>query len=94
MYEIIIKHNVSDLAVKSAYDYCIWEGWMPPVRRAILNWSPRDNGPAMMNFVEIWLPLLPLWITENLLDLVIFFFICQHLVYFCFRILFHELKVK
>lgn len=42
---------------------------MPPVRRAILDWNPRDNSPAMMNFIEIWLPLLPLWIAENLLDL-------------------------
>lgn len=42
---------------------------MPPVRRAILDWNPQDNGPAMMNFIGIWLPLLPLWITDNLLDL-------------------------
>lgn len=53
------------------YDRCIWEGWMPSIRRAALAWNPRTDGPIMINLVKVWLNLLPRWIGENLLEQVI-----------------------
>ncbi|KAI1709720.1 GC-rich sequence DNA-binding factor-like protein domain-containing protein [Ditylenchus destructor] len=54
-----------------AFDVCIWEAWMPKVRRAALSWNPAENGPAMLNLVGIWLAFLPRWIGENLLEQVL-----------------------
>lgn len=53
-----------------AFDVCVWEGWMPAIRRAALNWNPRNNTPAMLHLVETWIPILPNWIVENLLEQV------------------------
>lgn len=58
-----------------AFDVCVWEGWMPSVRKSAQNWSPRDNTPIMLNLIEIWLEILPNWIGENLLEHVKFIFI-------------------
>lgn len=46
---------------------------MPPVRQAVLSWNPRDNGPAMVNLIEAWMPLLPVEIAENLMEQVFSF---------------------
>lgn len=68
----------------SAFDRCVWEAWMPPIRRAALAWNAKTNGPQMINVVETWIsprraanprvpdrpPLLPGWIIENLLEQV------------------------
>jgi hypothetical protein len=40
---------------------------MPNLRRAALGWSPRNNGPVMHSLVQLWAPLLPDWVLENLL---------------------------
>lgn len=66
---ILIYFFNLDLSI-SSYDQCIWEALMPPIQRATLNWSARDNGPAMMSFIETWIPLLPKWIAENILEQV------------------------
>lgn len=44
---------------------------MPSIRRAALNWNPRTDGPVMIDLLENWLPLLPRWMGENLLEQVI-----------------------
>lgn len=58
----------------SAYDRLIWEGWLPSLRRAVLNWDPRDQMEGMIRIVEIWQPVLPNWIKENIWEQVYFFF--------------------
>uniref|UniRef100_A0A915N1M8 G-patch domain-containing protein n=1 Tax=Meloidogyne javanica TaxID=6303 RepID=A0A915N1M8_MELJA len=68
----LFKHFDKDSnASISAYDHCIWSGWMPSMRRAALNWNPRDNGPVMVSLVQKWMPILPNWVLENLLEQVL-----------------------
>ncbi|KAI1719196.1 GC-rich sequence DNA-binding factor-like protein [Ditylenchus destructor] len=55
----------------SSYDLCIWEAWMPKMRKTAQTWNPTMEGRAMMNLVKIWLPFLPKWIGENLLEQVL-----------------------
>jgi len=43
---------------------------MPSMRRAALTWNPRDNGPVMVSLVQKWMPILPNWVLENLLEQV------------------------
>ncbi|XP_011501452.1 PREDICTED: tuftelin-interacting protein 11 [Ceratosolen solmsi marchali] len=54
----------------SPYDQLIWNAWMPSIRGAIQSWVCRqpDN---LIDLLEYWLPLLPSWIFDNLLDMVI-----------------------
>lgn len=49
------------------YHRLVWEAWMPSVRRAITDWNPRNPDP-LINFLETWRPLIPLWIINNLLE--------------------------
>uniref|UniRef100_A0A915E515 G-patch domain-containing protein n=1 Tax=Ditylenchus dipsaci TaxID=166011 RepID=A0A915E515_9BILA len=67
----VFSHFRKETNALSAFDTCVWESWMPNVRRAALTWSPCHNGPSMLNLIAIWLPFLPQWIGENLLEQVI-----------------------
>ena len=49
------------------YDRLVWEIWMPIFRRAVTIWSPRQCDP-LINILESWMPLLPIWILDNILD--------------------------
>uniref|UniRef100_A0A0N5AM51 G-patch domain-containing protein n=1 Tax=Syphacia muris TaxID=451379 RepID=A0A0N5AM51_9BILA len=53
------------------FERLLWNGWMPTIRAAALKWSPRDDTLSMLHVVEKWLPLLPIWMRENLLEQVI-----------------------
>ncbi|KHJ84034.1 hypothetical protein OESDEN_16256, partial [Oesophagostomum dentatum] len=55
----------------SAYDRLLWEGWLPALRRASLTWDPRDHMEPMLRVIEMWLPVLPEWMKENILEQVI-----------------------
>ncbi|RCN37133.1 g-patch domain protein [Ancylostoma caninum] len=55
----------------SAYDRLLWEGWLPSLRRASLDWDPRDHMEPMLRIIEMWLPVLPEWMKENILEQVI-----------------------
>ncbi|VDK30165.1 unnamed protein product [Gongylonema pulchrum] len=55
----------------SPFERLLWDGWMPAMRKAALQWNPRDGPQQMLRIVEIWLPLLPLWMRENLLEQII-----------------------
>ncbi|CAD6198615.1 unnamed protein product [Caenorhabditis auriculariae] len=55
----------------AAYDRLLWEGWLPSLRRAALDWDPRDQMEDMLNLIETWIPVLPAWIKENILEQVI-----------------------
>ncbi|VDM53642.1 unnamed protein product [Angiostrongylus costaricensis] len=55
----------------SAYDRLLWEGWLPSLRRSSLDWDPRDQMEPMLRIIEMWLPVLPGWMKENILEQVI-----------------------
>uniref|UniRef100_A0A8R1HS39 Septin and tuftelin-interacting protein 1 homolog n=1 Tax=Caenorhabditis japonica TaxID=281687 RepID=A0A8R1HS39_CAEJA len=54
-----------------AYDRLIWEGVLPTIRRACLAWDPRSQMHEMIEMVEQWIPILPKWIKENILEQLI-----------------------
>ncbi|XP_033628549.1 tuftelin-interacting protein 11-like isoform X2 [Asterias rubens] len=53
------------------YERIIWEIWMPQIRRAITNWNMRECDP-IIELMENWLPLLPSWLLNNILDQLIY----------------------
>ncbi|KAK6103807.1 GC-rich sequence DNA-binding factor-like family protein [Brugia pahangi] len=55
----------------SPFERLLWDGWMPVMRKIALRWSPRDDPQSMLHVVEKWLPMLPLWMRENLLEQIV-----------------------
>ncbi|XP_011860143.1 PREDICTED: tuftelin-interacting protein 11-like [Vollenhovia emeryi] len=53
-----------------SYDQLVWNAWMPSIRGAIQQWTCRQPEP-LIELVEHWMPLLPNWILENILDLLV-----------------------
>lgn len=49
------------------YDRLVWEILMPKLRQTLSSWSPR-NCNAVIELLDIWQPLLPGWIFDNILD--------------------------
>uniref|UniRef100_A0AAY4D109 Tuftelin-interacting protein 11 n=1 Tax=Denticeps clupeoides TaxID=299321 RepID=A0AAY4D109_9TELE len=45
----------------------LWEVWVPALRSTITQWQPRNVGP-MVDSVECWAPLLPLWILDHIVE--------------------------
>ncbi|PIC46316.1 hypothetical protein B9Z55_006048 [Caenorhabditis nigoni] len=64
-------HNKSKGDEIRAYDRIIWEGILPSIRRACLQWDPRTEMHEMIELVEQWIPLISSWITENILEQLI-----------------------
>uniref|UniRef100_A0AAX7SMY9 Tuftelin-interacting protein 11 n=1 Tax=Astatotilapia calliptera TaxID=8154 RepID=A0AAX7SMY9_ASTCA len=52
------------------YHRLLWEVWIPVMRTCVSGWQPRMVGP-MVDCVEVWAPLLPLWILDHLLEQLI-----------------------
>ncbi|XP_026199995.1 tuftelin-interacting protein 11 [Anabas testudineus] len=52
------------------YHRMLWEVWIPVMRSCVSSWQPRFVGP-MVDCVEVWAPLLPLWILDHLLEQLI-----------------------
>ncbi|XP_029915846.1 tuftelin-interacting protein 11 [Myripristis murdjan] len=52
------------------YHRLLWEVWIPVMRSCVTGWQPRMVGP-MVDCVEVWAPLLPLWILDHLLEQLI-----------------------
>ncbi|KAF8361284.1 stip-1 [Pristionchus pacificus] len=52
----------------AAFDRLMWDGWMPPVRSAILRWDPRDDIESMKHLVETWLPVMPSWMRDKFIE--------------------------
>uniref|UniRef100_A0A3B4UMB9 Tuftelin-interacting protein 11 n=1 Tax=Seriola dumerili TaxID=41447 RepID=A0A3B4UMB9_SERDU len=48
----------------------LWEVWIPVMRSCVSGWQPRMVGP-MVDCVEVWAPLIPLWILDHLLEQLI-----------------------
>uniref|UniRef100_A0A0M3IPT4 GCFC domain-containing protein n=1 Tax=Ascaris lumbricoides TaxID=6252 RepID=A0A0M3IPT4_ASCLU len=65
MRENLLEQNLTP------FERLLWDGWMPSIRRAALKWNPRDDTHSMLSVVDKWLPLLPIWMRENLLEQVI-----------------------
>lgn len=67
---ICIPYRCCILENLSPFERLLWDGWMPVMRKIALRWNPRDDPQSMLHVVEKWLPLLPLWMRENLLEQV------------------------
>ncbi|CAD1471179.1 unnamed protein product [Heterotrigona itama] len=52
------------------YDHLVWNSWMPSIRGAVQQWMCRQPEP-LIELLEHWMPLLPKWILENILDMLI-----------------------
>lgn len=44
---------------------------MPFVRNVVAQWQPRNCDP-MVDFLDSWAPIIPVWILDNILDQLIF----------------------
>nr|ABC69929.1 STIP [Pimephales promelas] len=64
-------HGGPDTSNMDHYHRLIWEVWVPVMRTCVSQWQPRNVGP-MVDCVECWAPVLPLWILDNVLDQLIF----------------------
>ncbi|KAG8012068.1 Tuftelin-interacting protein 11 [Nibea albiflora] len=52
------------------YHRLLWEVWIPVMRSCVSSWQPRIVGP-MVDCIDVWAPLLPLWILDHLLEQLI-----------------------
>lgn len=52
------------------YERLLWEVWMPFIRTMVSRWSVRDP-VALLEVLEVWLPLLPSWMQSNVLEQLI-----------------------
>ncbi|TFK13980.1 Tuftelin-interacting protein 11 [Platysternon megacephalum] len=66
----LLSHSGQDLAT-DAFHRLMWEMWMPYVRNIITQWQPRNCGP-MVDFLDSWAHIIPVWILDNILDQLIF----------------------
>lgn len=44
---------------------------MPFVRSIVAQWQPRNCDP-MVDFLDSWAPLIPVWVLDNILEQLIF----------------------
>ncbi|CAB1322050.1 unnamed protein product [Coregonus sp. 'balchen'] len=66
-----LHHANAPEAHMDPYHRLLWEVWIPVLRVCVSGWQPRMVGP-MVDCVEVWAPLLPLWILNYLLEQLIF----------------------
>ncbi|MGH0140691.1 UNVERIFIED_CONTAM: hypothetical protein FKN15_044715 [Acipenser sinensis] len=66
-----MAHSQPDMNAMDPYHRMLWEVWLPFVRASVTLWQPRNCGP-MVDFLESWAPILPIWILENILEQLIF----------------------
>ncbi|KTG32097.1 hypothetical protein cypCar_00010883 [Cyprinus carpio] len=64
-------HGGADTSNMDPYHRLIWEVWVPVMRSCVSQWQPRNVGP-MVDCVECWAPVLPLWILDHVLEQLIF----------------------
>lgn len=71
-WKSILESGTSTLPTRTMhpYDQLVWNAWMPSVRGAIQQWTCRQPEP-LIELIEHWMPILPGWILENILDLLI-----------------------
>ncbi|KAL2729259.1 tuftelin-interacting protein 11 isoform X2 [Vespula squamosa] len=68
----ILETGTSPLQTRTIqpYDQLVWNAWMPSIRGAVQQWTCRQPD-SLIELLEHWIPLLPGWIFENILDLLI-----------------------
>ncbi|KAL0110405.1 hypothetical protein PUN28_013796 [Cardiocondyla obscurior] len=69
----ILENGVSttlQTQTMQSYDQLVWNAWMPSIRGAIQQWTCRQP-ESLIELIEYWMPLLPNWILENILDLLV-----------------------
>ncbi|XP_067329687.1 tuftelin-interacting protein 11 [Anolis sagrei] len=66
----LLSHGGQDLS-SDAFHRLMWETWMPIVRGTVSQWQARDCIP-MVDFLDCWEPIIPVWIMDNILDQLIF----------------------
>ncbi|NXR41300.1 TFP11 protein, partial [Zosterops hypoxanthus] len=66
----LLSHSGQDLST-DAFHRLMWEIWMPYVRNIVARWQPRNCG-CMVDFLDSWVNVVPLWILDNILDQLIF----------------------
>ncbi|XP_014778583.1 tuftelin-interacting protein 11 [Octopus bimaculoides] len=52
------------------YQRLVWDIWMPVIRKTILQWNVRECNP-LIDLLEVWMPVLPSWILDNIQDQLI-----------------------
>ncbi|MEE6524587.1 hypothetical protein FKM82_024159 [Ascaphus truei] len=65
-----LSHSAQDAAM-DPYHRLLWEMWLPFLRTIISQWQPRNCAP-MVDFLDCWVHLVPIWILDNILDQLIF----------------------
>lgn len=66
----LLSHSSQDLS-SDAFHRLMWEVWMPFVRNVVAQWQPRNCEP-MVDFLDSWAHIIPVWILDNILDQLIF----------------------
>lgn len=67
---IVDEKGIKDDNIFDPYSSLIWFGVVPNIRLAINNWDPR-NHHDLLNLLDIWAPLLPSHILDNILEKLI-----------------------
>ncbi|XP_053576508.1 tuftelin-interacting protein 11 [Bombina bombina] len=65
-----LSHSAQDAAL-DPYHRLLWEMLLPALKNTISQWQPRNCTP-MVDFLDCWVHLLPIWILDNILDQLIF----------------------
>lgn len=52
------------------YHGLLWHAWMPAFRSLVSQWACKKAGP-MVDLLDVWDPLLPKWIMDNIVDQLI-----------------------
>lgn len=65
-----LSHSAQD-STMDPYHRLVWEMWIPHIRNVINHWQPRNCEP-MVDFLDCWAHLIPIWIMDNILDQLIF----------------------
>ncbi|TRY84761.1 hypothetical protein DNTS_027444 [Danionella cerebrum] len=60
-----------DTSNMEPYHRLLWEVWIPFMRSSVSQWQPRNVGP-MVDCLECWAPVLPVWILNHVLEQLIF----------------------
>ncbi|XP_029660083.1 tuftelin-interacting protein 11 isoform X2 [Formica exsecta] len=73
-WKCILENGTSNTTLQTRtmhpYDQLVWNAWMPSIRGAIQQWTCRQPDP-LIELIEHWMPLLPNWILENILDVLV-----------------------
>ncbi|MFT7805021.1 tuftelin-interacting protein 11 [Arapaima gigas] len=64
-------HSTPNSSHMDPYHRLLWEVWVPVMRTTVSQWQPRNVGP-MVDCMESWSPLLPIWILDHVLEQLIF----------------------